>query len=91
MSNNDTLQQKKDMLDKLTQTMQQLMVEICIKVLAKCGHKVKQEDVLGLRVGEQLCEVICEQGVFILDRQDEQIVAYTPNPDYQPTQKETVH
>ena len=84
----DTLKQKKDMLDQLAEAMQSLMIDIFLKVLASGGHTLSKDDVISFRAGDQLCEVVCKQGCFVIDRQNEQIVAFTPNPEYR---QEVIH
>jgi len=76
------LQQKRELLDQLSETMRLLMLEICVAVLNKCGHHIENDDVVAMRAGEGMCEVICEQGSFIIDRATESIINFTPNPDY---------
>ena len=76
-----SLEEQKEMLDKLEHQMRLLIVDICFKVLSRGDEKIDREDILSVRAGEQICEVSCIQGVFVIDRQDEQIISFTPNPN----------
>lgn len=79
-----------DIIDRLTKNLQLAMASVFVRVLSNAGHKVKHDDILSFRTGDEVCEVICKQGSFVIDRKDEKIIAYTPNPDYQHSE-EVIH
>ena len=84
----DDLQQKKELLDQLSETMRLLMLDIAVAVINRCGHDIEADDVIAMRASESMCEMTCEQGTFVIDRTSEKIINFTPNPDYIPPSNE---